>query len=70
MFATLGKVLGNLFYWIGCGIAVLVLAQAIFMAASGNPLLPVLLGGVGVIVWLIGRGLKRILAGPSDGGTP
>ena len=69
MFATLGKVLGNLFYWIGCGIAVLVLAQAIFMAASGNPLLPVLLGGVGVIVWLIGCGLRNILAGRTGDDT-
>ena len=69
MFARLGNVLGNVFYWIGCGVAVLVLAQAIFMAASGNPVVPVFLGGVGVIVWLIGRGLRNILSGPSGDGA-
>jgi len=70
MFARLGKflgnVLGNILYWIGWGIAVLVIAQAIILSlAFGNPLIPMLLGTVGVIVWLIALGFKYILAGPT-----
>lgn len=60
----LGNVLGNVLYWICWGLAVLVIAQAIILSVtSGNPLIPVLLGGVGVIVWLIAIGFKYILAG-------
>jgi len=64
MFTRLGKFLGSVFYWIGWGLAVLVIAQAIILSfTTGNPLVPVLLGCVGVIVWLIGIGFKYILAG-------
>jgi hypothetical protein len=60
----LGNILGNVLYWIGGGLAVLVIAQAIILSVTfGNPLVPVLLGGVGVIVWLIAIGFKYILAG-------
>jgi FtsH-binding integral membrane protein len=67
MFARLGRflrnVLGNVLYWIGWGLAILVIGLAIIVAvSSGNPLVPLLLGGVGVVVWLIATGLKRILA--------
>ncbi len=66
MFARLGnflkKVLGNVLYWIGCAVAILVIAQAIIVSVtSGNPLIPLLIGGVGVIVWLMAIGLKLIL---------
>jgi hypothetical protein len=60
----LGKVLGNVFYWIGWGLAVLVLVQAIILSVTtGSPLVPVVLGVVGVIFWVIAIGLKYILAG-------
>jgi FtsH-binding integral membrane protein len=60
----LGNILGRLLYWIGWGIAVVVIAQAIILSVTtGNPLIPVLLGVVGVIVWLIAIGFKYILVG-------
>ncbi len=60
----LSKVVGNVLYLIGWALAVLVIAQAIILSvASGNPLIPLLLGGIGVTVWLIAIGLKKILAG-------
>ena len=70
MFARLRKylksVVGNALYWIGCALAVFVIALAIILAiSSGNPLIPLLLGGVGVIVWLIAIRLRRILVGSS-----
>ena len=64
MFARLRKFLGSILYWIGWVLAVLVIAQAIILSVTtGNPLVPVLLGGIGVIVWLIAIGFKYILAG-------
>ncbi len=64
MFVRLGKFLGNVLYWIGWGLAVLVILLAIILAvSSGNPLAPLLLGGLGVIVWLVSsslRGLGRL----------
>jgi hypothetical protein len=70
MFVRLGKFLGNVLYWIGWGLAVLVILLAIILAvSSGNPLLPLLLGGLGVIVWLVTIGLKRILADSSLRGS-
>ena len=68
MFARLGKflkkVLGNVLYWIGWGVAILVIAQAIVLSVtSGNPLVALLLGGVGLVVWLIAVGFRYILAG-------
>jgi FtsH-binding integral membrane protein len=68
MFARLGKflkkVVGNVLYWIGWGVAILVIAQAIVLSiTSGNPLVALLLGGVGVVVWLIAVGFRYILAG-------
>jgi hypothetical protein len=67
MFARLGKflkrILGNVLYWVGWVFAVLVIVQAIILSVTfGNPLVPLLLGGVGVIVWLIAIGFKFILA--------
>ena len=65
MFSRLGKFLGRAFgkvlYWIGWGVAILLIAQAIILAVtSGNVLLPILLGAVGVIVWLVVIGFKYI----------
>ena len=57
---------GNVLYWIGSGVAVLAIVQAMILSvAVGNPLVPLLLGGVGVIVRLIAIGFKFILA-PSE----
>jgi hypothetical protein len=64
MFARLRKFLGSVLYWIGWVLAVLVIAQAIILSVTtDNPLVPVLLGGIGVFVWLIAIGFKYILAG-------
>lgn len=60
----LGNVLGNVFYWIGWGLAVVVLVQAIILSVTtGSPLIPVILGVAGVIFWLLAIGLKYVLAG-------
>jgi hypothetical protein len=60
----LSKVVGNVLYLIGWALAVLVIAQAIILSVtSGNPLIPLLVGGIGVTVSLIAIGLKKILAG-------
>ena len=60
----LSKVVGNVLYWIGWALAIFVIAQAIILSVtSGNPLIPLLLGGIGLIVWLIAIRLKKILAG-------
>jgi CRP-like cAMP-binding protein len=68
MFARLRKflrnVLGTILYWIGWGFAVLALVQAIILVViTGNPLVPLFLGAVGLIVWVIAIWLKYILAG-------
>jgi hypothetical protein len=65
MFAGLRKLLGSVLYWIGWGVAVIVIAQAIILSiTSGNPGLPVLFGGIGVFIWLIGCGFKYMLTRP------
>ena len=63
MFARLRKTLGNavrtVFYWVGWGLAVLVIAQAIILAVTtGNALIPLLLGGIGATIGLMALGLK------------
>ncbi len=73
MLARLGKVLrkivGNVIYWVGWGLSVFVILLAIVVAvSSGHPLMPILLGGVGVILWLITIGLKSTLLGSSSRG--
>ena len=73
MLARLGKVLrkivGNVIYWLGWGLSVFVILLAIVVAvSSGHPLVPILLGGVGVIIWLITIGLKSALLGSSSRG--
>jgi hypothetical protein len=60
----LRNALGNVIYWIGWALAILVIAQAIFISiTSGSLLAPILLGGVGLIVWLVTSTLRRLLAG-------
>jgi hypothetical protein len=49
---------------IGWALAILVITQAtVLSVTSGNPLLPMLRGGVGLIVWLITSRFGRSLAG-------
>jgi CRP-like cAMP-binding protein len=56
-------ILGTILYWIGWGFAVLALVQAIILVViTGNPFAPLLLGAIGVIVWLIAIGFRYILA--------
>ena len=67
MFARLGKflgrILGGAFFWIGWGIAVIVIAQAIILSVTtGSPLIPVVLGLVGITIWLIVIGFRYLLA--------
>jgi hypothetical protein len=59
----LGKLFGNILFWIGWALAVVVLAQAIILSlATGSPAIPVILGLVGIALWLIGMGFRYILA--------
>jgi hypothetical protein len=57
-------VMGNVLHWISWGVAIVVIAQAIIMSlATGNPLIPGLVGLVGVAVWVVGLGLRHFFAG-------
>ena len=63
----LGRVLGRIFYWIGWGLAILVIAQAIILAiATGGPIVPLLLSGAGLLVWLTGLATRYVLADWGD----
>ena len=61
MFVRLGRFLGNFLYWIGWGLAVLLIGIAIILSITLNPLVPLILGGIGLIVWVIAIELKYIL---------
>ena len=61
MFVRLGKFLGNFLYWIGWGLAVLLIAIAIILSLTLNPLVPLVFCGIGLIVWVIAIELKYIL---------
>jgi hypothetical protein len=52
---------GNFLYWIGWGLAVLLIAIAIILSITLNPLVPLVLCGIGLIVWVIAIQLKYIL---------
>jgi len=58
MFVRLGKFLGNFLYWIGWGLAVLLIAIAIILSLTLNPLVPLVFCGIGLIVWVIAIELK------------
>jgi len=63
MLARLRRFLGYVIYLIGWGLTVIVIAQAIMLSlATGNLLIPVLLGFVGIAIWLIGIASRRILS--------
>ena len=58
------RMLGNLLYWLGCLLAVVVIIEGIVLAiAVGNPFIPLLIGAAGVLLWLIAIGFKYVLAG-------
>ena len=61
MFVRLGKFLGNSLYWIGWGLAVLLIAIAIILSLTLNPLVPLVFCGTGLIVWVTAIELKYIL---------
>jgi hypothetical protein len=55
--------MGTILYWIGWGFAIFALGLAIILIViTGNPLVPLILGAVGLIVWLAAIGSKYILA--------
>jgi hypothetical protein len=57
----LGSVVGNFLYLIGWGLAVLLIGIATILAFTLNPLVPLVLGGIGLIVWVIAIELKYSL---------
>ncbi len=61
MFVRLGKFLGNFLYWIGWGLAVLLIAIAIILSITLNPLVPMVFCSIGLIVWVIALEFKYIL---------
>ena len=58
MFVRLGRFLGNFLYWIGWGLAVLLIGIATILAFTFNPLIPLLVCGIGLIVWVFAYELK------------
>ena len=59
MFVRLGKFLGNFLYWIGWGLTVLLIGIAIILSITLNPFVPLLLCGIGLIVWVFAIELKH-----------
>ena len=63
--------LGNVLYWIGCILAVPIIGLAVLYwvaeghAQTGGTVFTVVIGIVGVIVWLIGRACRYVLSGNS-----
>jgi hypothetical protein len=58
---SVGNVLGNVLYWVGCALAVVVLVQAIILSVSaGGPVVPALLGLGALIIWVAGMGIKYL----------
>lgn len=58
--------LGDVLYWIGCGIAVFFVLIFILVASNSGPDAPFYLGVYAVLAivsWLIGRACRYILAG-------
>ena len=57
--------LGNVIYWLACGIACLLIVAAVFATIAGHPE-PVVLGVVGVLallVWLGGLAVRYVVRG-------
>ncbi len=54
----LGKFLGNFLYWIGWGLAVLLITIAIILSITLNPLVPMIFCSIGLIVWVIALEFK------------
>jgi FtsH-binding integral membrane protein len=57
--SRLGKFLGNFLYWIGWGLAVLLIGIAIILSITWNPLVPLVLCGIGLIVWVFAIELRH-----------
>ena len=58
MFVRLGKFLEIFLYWIGWGFAVLLIGIATILAFTLNPLIPLVLCGIGLVVWVFAIELK------------
>ena len=61
--------LGDVLYWLGCGVAVLFILAGVAMGTSDNnagadvaPLV-IYFGGGAIISWLIGRACRYVLSG-------
>jgi hypothetical protein len=61
MFRKLKTFMGLLLYWIAAGIAILMLAQACFLAISANALVAILLGCAALVFWFIALLLRNSL---------
>jgi len=59
MFVRLGKFLEIFLYWIGWGLAVLLIGIATILSFTLNPLIPLVLCGIGLIVWVFALELKN-----------
>ena len=61
----MGARLGRALYWLCCIIAALLIALAVigFYNEGGELFFKILVAIMAVVVWLLGRGLKYILAG-------
>ena len=59
MFVRLGKILEIFLYWIGWGLAVLLIGIATILSFILNPLIPLVLCGIGLIVWVFALELKN-----------
>jgi hypothetical protein len=65
MLKKLKTFLGHLLYWSAAGIAVIVLALGIVLAAGGNPLAAIFLGLTGLAIWFVGRLIRNAIVPPS-----
>jgi hypothetical protein len=59
MFVRLEKFLEIFLYWIGWGLAGLLIGIATILSFILNPLIPLVLFGIGLIVWVFALELKN-----------
>ena len=56
--------LGDVLYWLGCGLAVVALGMGLYFSIQGDTgELLTFFGIVAVVIWLVGRACRYVLAG-------